>query len=133
MKRLYKDKFDKKFLGVCGGLAQYLKFDASIIRLLFVLSTIFTGGIVLIVYLILGLVMPLGPKSYVVANYKKLYRSKKDRRVAGVCGGLGKYLGIDSNILRVIFIVICLVTAVVPVILFYFLAIGIIPEEPSSY
>tara|TARA_Y100001970_G_C13853746_1_gene660643 strand:+ start:297 stop:695 length:399 start_codon:yes stop_codon:yes gene_type:complete len=132
MKRLYKERFDKKFLGVCGGLAQYFKFDASIIRLLFVLGTIFSGGIILIIYLVLGLVMPYGPKSYIVADYRKLYRSRSDRRVAGVCGGLGKYLRIDSNILRIVLIVICLVTAVVPIVLFYLLAIGIIPEEPTS-
>lgn len=133
MRRLYKERHDKKFLGVCGGLAQYFKFDSSIIRLLFIIATIFTGGIVLIVYLVLGLVMPLGPKSYVVANYRKLYRSRNDRRIAGVCGGLGKYLRIDSNILRIVLIVLCLVTAVVPILVFYFLAIGIVPEEPTSY
>ena len=131
MKRVYKERFDKKFLGVCGGLAQYFQFDASIIRLLFVIATILTGGIVLLVYFFLAFVLPMGPKSYVLANYKKLYRSRKDRRIAGVCGGVGKYLRIDSNILRVILIVICLATAVFPVMIVYFLAIGIIPEEPT--
>ncbi|MCA9386922.1 PspC domain-containing protein [Candidatus Dojkabacteria bacterium] len=36
---------------------------------------------------------------------KKLYRSNKDRVIAGVCGGLGEYLGIDPVILRIIFVV----------------------------
>ena len=36
---------------------------------------------------------------------KKLYRSRKDRKIAGVCGGIGEYLGIDPTILRVIFLV----------------------------
>ncbi|MCA9381478.1 PspC domain-containing protein [Candidatus Dojkabacteria bacterium] len=34
---------------------------------------------------------------------KKLYRSNKDRVIAGVCGGLGEYLNIDPVILRIIF------------------------------
>lgn len=35
---------------------------------------------------------------------KKLYRSEKDRKIAGVCGGLGEYFNIDPVILRAIFI-----------------------------
>jgi len=35
---------------------------------------------------------------------KKLYRSKTDRRIAGVCGGLAEYLGIDSLVVRLIFL-----------------------------
>ena len=132
MKRLYKERFDKKFMGVCGGLAQYFKFDASIIRMLFVILTFLTGGIVLLVYLVLGLVMPIGPKSYVLANYRKLYRSRNDRKVSGVCGGFGKYLCIDPMIIRVVLVIICFLTAFIPVILFYLLATGIIPEDPSS-
>jgi phage shock protein PspC (stress-responsive transcriptional regulator) len=35
-------------------------------------------------------------------NTKKLYRSRTDRRIWGVCGGLAKYFNIDPNIVRVI-------------------------------
>jgi phage shock protein PspC (stress-responsive transcriptional regulator) len=35
---------------------------------------------------------------------KRLYRSRDDRRIAGVCGGLGKFLNIDSRLLRWAFI-----------------------------
>ncbi len=38
--------------------------------------------------------------------YNKLTRSAKDSKIAGVCGGLGKYLNIDPNILRIIFILL---------------------------
>jgi phage shock protein PspC (stress-responsive transcriptional regulator) len=37
---------------------------------------------------------------------KKLYRSRTDRMLFGVCGGLGKYLGIDSTVIRIIFILL---------------------------
>ena len=77
--------------------------------------------------------MPLGPRSYVLAKYRKLYRSRSDRRIAGVCGGLGKYLKVDSNIIRIGFVIVCLATAVIPVIIFYFLAIGIVPEESNTH
>jgi len=36
---------------------------------------------------------------------KKLVRSKTDKVIAGVCGGLGKYFDIDSNIVRAVFAV----------------------------
>lgn len=133
MKRLYKERFDKKFLGVCGGLAQYFRLDASLIRLLFVFLVIFTGGIALIAYFLMALVMPLGPKSYVMANYRKLYRAREDRKIAGVCGGFAKYLRIDSTVVRIVLVVLCLITGIAPLLIFYLLAIAIIPEEPTSY
>ena len=39
---------------------------------------------------------------------KKLYRSVKDRMIAGVCGGLAEYFGIDSTWMRIIFLVLLL-------------------------
>ena len=36
----------------------------------------------------------------------KLYRSRKDRMILGVCGGLGKFFGIDSTIIRIIFVLL---------------------------
>lgn len=36
---------------------------------------------------------------------KKLYRSETDRKLAGVCGGLGEYFDIDPVIFRIIFVV----------------------------
>ena len=37
---------------------------------------------------------------------RKLYRSKNNRKLAGVCGGLGEYLGADPTVVRVLFIVL---------------------------
>jgi phage shock protein C len=34
---------------------------------------------------------------------KKLFRSRRDRMIGGVCGGLGEFLGIDSTLVRLIF------------------------------
>jgi phage shock protein PspC (stress-responsive transcriptional regulator) len=41
-------------------------------------------------------------------NTNRLSRSRSDRMLGGVCGGLGKYLGIDSNIVRFFFILFTL-------------------------
>ncbi|MBQ7550575.1 MAG: PspC domain-containing protein [Bacteroidales bacterium] len=40
-----------------------------------------------------------------MTNYKKFYRSSTDKKIAGVCGGLGEYLDIDPTIIRIIFLV----------------------------
>jgi phage shock protein PspC (stress-responsive transcriptional regulator) len=36
---------------------------------------------------------------------RKLYRSQSDRKLAGVCGGLGEYFNIDANVIRILFVV----------------------------
>ena len=129
MKRIYRERFDKKLAGVCGGISQYAKFDPSIIRLIFILLSIFTGGLFVIVYLLLWLVFPIGPKSYVETHYRRLYRSRRDRRFAGICGGFGKYLRVDSNIIRVALIILMILTGFIPIIVAYLIGIVIIPEE----
>ncbi len=39
---------------------------------------------------------------------KKLYRSETDRRIAGVCGGIAEYFGIDSTIVRLLWVFVAL-------------------------
>ena len=49
---------DKKIAGVCGGLAEYFGMDATIVRIIYLLATIFTAFAGVLLYLILMLVMP---------------------------------------------------------------------------
>lgn len=56
-KKLYKSSVDKKVCGVCGGLAEYLNIDSTLVRLLVALITCFWGT-GLIIYIIMALVMP---------------------------------------------------------------------------
>lgn len=58
---------------------------------------------------------------------KKLYRSKTDRKIAGVAGGLSEYFNIDPTIVRIGFILLALPGG--PSILIYFLLWLVIPEE----
>lgn len=61
-KKLYKSVTDKKVCGVCGGLAKYFGIDATIIRLAFVLLSLFVGG-GLLAYIICALVMKKEPET----------------------------------------------------------------------
>lgn|SRR3990167_2470994 len=129
MRKIYKERFDKKMGGVCGGLAQFFRVDSSIIRLLFVMSAIFSAGLTIIIYLILWLVLPVGPIAYVEASYKRLFRSRRDRKIAGICGGLAKYFRVDSTIVRIIFILVLFLTGFFPMFIVYVTGIAVIPEE----
>ena len=59
---------------------------------------------------------------------KKLYRSRKNKRLCGVCGGLGEYLGIDPTVVRLLVVLLSLSSVGMGVII-YFVAAFIIPEE----
>lgn len=61
-------------------------------------------------------------------NMDKLYRSKDDRMIAGVCGGIGKNTDIDSNLIRILFIVLAFCSLGV-MILIYLCSWILLPEE----
>lgn len=61
---------------------------------------------------------------------KKLMRSQDDRLLAGVCGGLGKYMGIDSTIIRIVFALLAVFTGFG--FLLYVILWLVMPVEPSG-
>ena len=63
---------------------------------------------------------------------KKLTRSLSDRQVAGICGGLGEYMNVDSTILRLALVFLGFITAFVPLLITYFIGWAIIPEEEEK-
>ena len=62
---------------------------------------------------------------------KKLYRSRTDRKIVGICGGLGEYFEVDSNLIRLLWVLF--VFAGGAGILAYIVAYFIIPERPREY
>jgi phage shock protein PspC (stress-responsive transcriptional regulator) len=66
-KKLYRSRKDKKISGVCGGLAQYLNVDVTIIRLIWALALLFAGG-GLLAYIICALIIPEEPEQIVDAE-----------------------------------------------------------------
>jgi len=59
--KLYRSRTEKKLLGVCGGLADYMQLDPVIVRLVFVMAGLASFGIVVIAYIVLGIVVPQKP------------------------------------------------------------------------
>ncbi len=62
---------------------------------------------------------------------KKLYRSSKQRMVAGICGGLAEYFDMDVNIMRLLFVAISLLSVLFPMVIFYIIAWIIVPERET--
>ncbi len=62
-KRLYKSA-DKKFCGVCGGIADYLGIDHDVVRVVFAVLFITTGSSVLLPYIIAAIIMDDAPEKY---------------------------------------------------------------------
>jgi phage shock protein C len=59
----------------------------------------------------------------------KLYRSKKNRIIAGVCGGIGEYFKVDPTLVRLLWLLIS-VMGMGSGVVAYIIAWIIIPEEP---
>jgi phage shock protein C len=62
---------------------------------------------------------------------KKLYRSSKQRMIAGICGGLAEYFDMDVNIMRLLFVAISLLSVLFPMVIFYIIAWIIVPERET--
>lgn len=61
---------------------------------------------------------------------RKLYRSQRDKKLFGVCGGLAEMLNVDSTLLRIVLVVTACFSwgALIPL---YFIAALVIPKEPT--
>jgi phage shock protein C len=65
-----------------------------------------------------------------VAKTRRLYRSRTDRKLAGVCGGLAQYFNTDATLIRVLFVVLALLGG--PGLVIYLFMWILVPEEPED-
>ena len=217
IKRLYKSQYDRMIGGVAGGIAEYLKVDATIIRIVFVLMSLF-GGTGLIVYIAGLLIIPEGDKEIlsdekvkakknntgfwgillIIAGLlfilpdigymrmhrmwmgygfwdliipvmviglgawlllrpsnplstlssksekseveeedkdgdapKSLKRSRVDKKISGVCGGIGEYFDIDSTIVRILWVLATLASAGFGILAYLIFMVIIAQSEDS--
>jgi len=64
------------------------------------------------------------------SSIKRLFRSDADSVLAGICGGIGEYIRVDPVVVRLLWIVVTLLTGIVPGLLIYGLAWIIVPQRP---
>ena len=60
---------------------------------------------------------------------KRLYRSREDQQVAGVCAGIADYLGVDATLVRIVWVLFALIGG--PGVLVYIVMAVVVPEEPE--
>jgi phage shock protein C len=220
-KRLYKSRTERMIDGVCGGVAEYLGLDVTLVRILWVLLTLF-GGTGIVLYIVAMIVMPAAPPGTVAAGAptsprshgangkfwgalliafgmlllldnlgvpiwhhwwgfswsivlplllilagvaflyggrngimnsaeptpmaapgpeplptapvesprpNRLYRSRKEKKILGVCGGIANHINTDPTIVRLLFVIGAFASFGFVLLLYIVMAI-VVPEEP---
>lgn len=68
---------------------------------------------------------------YAFSKSKKLYRSRTDKKIAGVCGGLAKYFGISAGVIRALFVITLFAAGGTSLLIYIALAIALDKEPPE--
>jgi phage shock protein PspC (stress-responsive transcriptional regulator) len=132
--RLVRIPAEGKLAGVCAGIADYLDVDVTLVRALWLALSIVPGAIIggIVAYVLAWIVMPEG-KATRTASARRLARSTTDVKIAGVCGGLADYFGVDSTPIRVLWVILSLVPAAfIGGVLAYLAAWLIIPKARTA-
>jgi phage shock protein C len=64
-------------------------------------------------------------------QYQKLYRSRENRMLGGVCGGLGEYFDIDPTLVRVLFVFGAFLGIPGALLLIYLVMLILVPQRPE--
>ena len=86
--RLYRSRDDRMLAGVAGGVAEMLDADPSIIRIIWALLVVLTGGIALLVYIVMAIVVPERPEGMPIGRRgRRVARAGQDAATpdAGPC------------------------------------------------
>ena len=134
-KRIVRDSTNGLIGGVCAGLAAYFEVNPLWVRLgtlaLFFGFPVFPplSGFVFLSYIVLWIAMPAQVNLENKGNFRKYFRSRKDKILGGVAGGIGTYFGVDPVVIRIAFVVF--IAAGGSGIILYFLLWMITPEAKS--
>jgi phage shock protein C len=124
-----------KFAGVCAGLAAYFDTDVTIVRLVWVILSIIPGVFIggLVAYIAAWILAPVASPQDHRALGRRLARSETDKQIAGVCGGLAEYFGLDSTLVRLAAVIIAIYPGcVIGGIVAYLIAWFIMPARPGA-
>jgi phage shock protein PspC (stress-responsive transcriptional regulator) len=134
-RQLTRRPAEGKLGGVCAGIAAYFSTDPTVVRLLWVLLSVVPGAIIggLVAYAVAWILMPAEATASQPDQARRLHRSATDRKVAGVCGGLAEYFGVDSTLVRIATVVLAIYPGVVICgILVYLLAWFVMPSGSAE-
>lgn len=132
IRRLTRSRADGQIAGVCAGIASYFDVDVVLVRAAWVVFSIVPGAIIggVLAYLAAWLVIPESAQPATAPAGRRLARSTTDRKIAGVCGGLAEYFGVDATPIRLLWVILSILCgAVVGGVIAYLLAWLIIPRR----
>ena len=135
IRRLTRSRTDGKIAGVCAGLADYFEVDVVLIRAAWVVLSIVPGAIVggVLAYLGAWLVMPEAAEPTSRPLGRRLTRSSADKKIAGICGGLAEYFGVDATPIRLLWVILSILCgAVIGGVIAYLIAWIVIPRAPEA-
>jgi phage shock protein C len=131
IRRLTRPREHRKIAGVCAGLADYFAVDVVLVRATWVVLSIVPGAIIggVLAYLAAWVVIPQATEPASAPQGRRLTRSATDKKIAGICGGLAEYFGVDATAIRVLWCVLSILCgAVVGGVIAYVFAWFIIPR-----
>jgi len=133
-RRLTRRPAEGKLGGVCAGLAAYWDVDTTLVRVAWIVLSIWPGAIVLgvIAYIAAWILMP-AEDTISATPRRQLVRSRTDRKIAGVCGGLADYFNLDPTLVRLGWVIGSIVVgAVVFGVIAYLIAWFVVPSTPTE-
>ncbi len=68
----------------------------------------------------------------VVDQPKRMHRSRSDKRLLGVLGGVADYTGLDPSLIRIVYVIVTILTGFFPGILLYLVMALVVPREPKG-
>lgn len=134
-RRLVRVPSEGRLAGVCAGIAAYLDTDVTLVRLVWVILSVCPGVLIggVVAYIAAWIIMPASTTAVVVPSRIALTRSRLDRKLGGVCGGLAEYLNVDSTVVRLAWAVLTIVPGTIVLgVLAYAVAWFIIPEGAAG-
>ena len=123
-----------KIAGVCAGLAEYFDMDVTLVRLAWIALSIVPGLLLggVLAYAVAWLFVPGDPVARTSHTGKRLMRSMGDKTIAGVCGGIADYLGVDATVVRGVWVVLSIYPgAIIGGVIAYLIAWLVIPADSS--
>lgn len=69
----------------------------------------------------------------VIKMPKKLYKTERDRVLCGVCGGIGEYLNLDPNVVRLLAVLIAVFSAGFPTVIAYIVMACVLPSKSQTF
>jgi phage shock protein C len=145
-KTLQLDRENRKFLGVCAGLANFLDVDPKTVRIVYFIGCIFGGWFLIPLYFLAWFLLDDSSRPMrnslsdnMMVNHfknvdyrKKLYRNTREAKVWGVCAGIADYLEVNVFAVRM-FVLVLVFMAWFPVLLYIGAALILDPKPDFLY